>query len=315
MTVRPRQILCPVDFSDHSRRALEHAVGLAALHGAQLVVHTAIDPLLAEAAAAGVAQDYVRDTRTDLALFTGNPVLRKVAWAPYPRLVVTIGDAAYQILEVAAFYQSDLIVMGAQGLGQVDKPVFGSTTDRVLRQTRTPVLVVPRQGKPLLEFAREGPRLTRGRVLAAVDLRDGSSAVAGAGAELAGVFDVPLVLAHVVPPVEAPARWSRCSADATRLHTAVAEVGLGALAAELMVPVEPVVMTGNPAEAIAEAAASHDARLIVMGIGSADGGSPRFGSTAYRVLSFTTVPVLALPPDSADGARQAGRSLRKEAFA
>jgi nucleotide-binding universal stress UspA family protein len=313
--VRARLILCPVDFSDHARRALEHAVGLAALHQAQLVVHTAIDPLLAEAAAARVEQDYVRDTRTELAAFTGQSILRKVEWAPSPRLVVTIGHAASQILEVAAFYQADLIVMGAQGLGAIEKPVFGSTTDDVLRHTTTPVLVVPRQGKPRLAFTREGPRFAPGRVLAAVDLREGSSAVAGAGAELAGLFDVPLVLAHAVTPVEAPARWSQCSADATRVHSAVAEVGLDALADGLMVPVEPVVLTGHPAEAIAEAAASRDAGLIVMGIGSAQGGPQRFGSTAYRVLSFTTVPVLALPPDSADGARQVGRSLGKEAIA
>lgn len=315
MSLRPRVILSPVDFSAYSRRALEYAVALAALHRAQLVVHTSIDPLLAEAAASGVDQDYVRDTRAELVQFTGNPALRKVAWAPFPRLVVTIGEAADQILEVAAFYHADLIVMGAQGLGEIEKPVFGSTTDEVLRRTGTPVLVVPRQGERRLSFTREGPRFTPGRVLAAVDLQEGSRAVAGAGAELAGLFDVPLVLAHAVPPVEAPPRWSQSSANATRVHSAVAEVGLEALAGELMAPVEPVVATGHPAEAIAQAAAAHDAGLIVIGIGSAHGGPRRFGSTAYRVLSFTTVPVLALPPDSGDGAARHGRSIRKEAIA
>lgn len=315
MTVRPRTILCPVDFSGGSCQALQHAAGLAALFRAHLVIHTSIDPLLAEAAAAGVDQDYVRDTRAELERFAGSSVPGKPEWAPYPRLVVTIGEAADQILEVAAFYQADLIVIGAQGLGEIEKPVFGSTTDEVMRRTATPVLVVPRHGKALLGLGPDGPRVSPGCVLAAVDLREASCAVAAAGAELAGFFDAPLVLAHAVAPVEAPARWTQSSQNATRVHRAIAEVGLETLAGELMAPVEPVVVTGHPAEAIEAAAAAHEAGLIVMGIGSPHGGPQRLGSTAYRVLSFATVPVLALPPDSADGVQRHGRSLRKEAIA
>jgi nucleotide-binding universal stress UspA family protein len=315
MTIRPHLILCAVDFSEDSRQALSYAAELAALHRATLVVQTAIDPLLASAAARGVAQDYVRDTRSELADFTAR-ALSSVAGAPQPRLVVTIGSAAAQILDVSAFYQADLIVLGSQGLGRLERPLFGSTTDEVLRRTTIPVLVVPAGAPPLLAAGGRAGGFGGRHVLAAVDLHGGSIGVAEAGADLARLFSVPLVLAHVVPPVEAPARWSDCSADATRMHAAVAEIDLERLAMELDAPVVPLIAIGQPAEAITRAAAAHDAGVIVMGVGSADAGSvQRFGSTAARVLSFATVPVLAVPPFSAGSTERTGWSLQKEVTA
>ena len=294
----PRSILCPVDFSAHSRRALECAVGLASLNGARLIVHTTIDPLLAQAAAVTAGGDYLRDTRADLRAFAAI-VPHGASWAPHPRLIVTIGEAADQILDVAAFHGVDLIVMGTQGLGGVRKMVFGSTTEGVLRRSPVPVLAVPLEGEPLVTFDRTGPHMCRRPVLAAVDFRAGARTLAGAAADMAAAAGAPLLLVHVVHPIETTERWRRCRDSATHLHVATAQAAVESLAAELPLVVEPLVLTGHVADALVQTAESRDAGLIVLGTGSGEDGSRRPGSTAYRMLCLSTVPILALPPPAA----------------
>jgi nucleotide-binding universal stress UspA family protein len=46
---------------------------------------------------------------------------------------------------VAAERRADLIVMGVQGRGAVDLMLFGSTTQRVIRQAACPVLTLRSQ--------------------------------------------------------------------------------------------------------------------------------------------------------------------------
>jgi nucleotide-binding universal stress UspA family protein len=294
----PRLILCPVDFSEHARRALEYAAAFAALHQARLVVHTAIDPLLAEAAAIGFHSDYLRDTRADLRAFISSAAIRQVRWAPEPRVVVTIGAADGQILDVADFYHADLIVMGTQGLGGVRKLVFGSTTEHVLRRSEVPVLAVPLGGPPFVTFEPNGPRFRVKEVLAAVDLTGESQGVASLAADVARGLHAALLLTHVVQPVEATARWRDPRDGATMLHVATAQAAIEALASrvEISPPAQHIVVTGHPADAITSTAASRHAGLIVIGVGAAGLGSHRPGATAYRVLCLSDVPVLTVPP-------------------
>jgi len=56
----------------------------------------------------------------------------------------TTGEAAHTILKFAVEHETDLIVMGAQGHGAVDRFVFGSKTRDVIAGTTCPVLTVRR---------------------------------------------------------------------------------------------------------------------------------------------------------------------------
>ena len=56
---------------------------------------------------------------------------------------MAVGDAAEQVLKQADECESDLIVIGTQGLEGAERFVFGSTTEGVLRAARVPVLAVP----------------------------------------------------------------------------------------------------------------------------------------------------------------------------
>jgi nucleotide-binding universal stress UspA family protein len=60
-----------------------------------------------------------------------------------PGIAVEYGTAAEEILNQVIECSADLIVMGTQGLEGTKRLVFGSTTERVLRESRVPVLAVP----------------------------------------------------------------------------------------------------------------------------------------------------------------------------
>ena len=62
---------------------------------------------------------------------------------------VRIGPDAAAILEFAEKAQIDLITLGRHGHGGVQKALFGSVAERIVRKARCAVLVVP------LEYARD----------------------------------------------------------------------------------------------------------------------------------------------------------------
>jgi ACR3 family arsenite transporter len=57
-------------------------------------------------------------------------------------ILVRIGYPAEEILDQAEAGGFDLVVMGSHGVGRVADVMMGSTTGRVIRQCRKPVLVV-----------------------------------------------------------------------------------------------------------------------------------------------------------------------------
>ena len=56
--------------------------------------------------------------------------------------VCKVGDPAEEIMNVASSRTADLIVMGAKGLGTIDRILLGSVSTRVVQYASCPVLVV-----------------------------------------------------------------------------------------------------------------------------------------------------------------------------
>jgi nucleotide-binding universal stress UspA family protein len=137
-------ILCPVDFSVHSERALAYAIDLAHLTGAHLTILTAVDSFLANASSvAGHGESLMRQTQGEIQnllarISSGRHVPREA-----PGIAVVTGNAAEQILAQIVECEIDLVVMGTQGLEGTSRFVFGSTTEKVLRESPVPVLAVP----------------------------------------------------------------------------------------------------------------------------------------------------------------------------
>jgi nucleotide-binding universal stress UspA family protein len=294
-----RSILCPVDFSEQSQHALRWATALAAQHQSRLTVLTAVDPLLAHAAQARFGLDLAKaETEPALREFVTAALATGASWAPEPIIDVRVGDASDAVLEAADRQGADLIVMGTHGLGGFRKLLLGSTTERVLRRTHTPLLAVPITDQPVL-LEPAGPRFNVKTILAATDFSETSIRAVHWAADLAHQLAVPLVVAHVVTPIAVPTQWQpyvdvvdgeRVTQTRQRLERLVADLPDSAGAGV-------VVTAGRPAGSIASTAAEQGAGLIVMGlIGDQGAFAPRPGSIAYRVLCVAHVPVLVVAP-------------------
>src|SRR5688572_12299842 len=191
-------LLCPVDFSDSSRFALRTAAIIAERLGAHLTVVTVDDPLLAQVAAQ-VTPSLTGATESELQRFAAD-AMTDVAAPPAERthLIVAVGQPAPLILQSARNAGANLIVMSSQGRSGARKMFFGSTAERVLRDTTLPVLITRGDGSPesaTTALAQSGP------VVVPVDLGDGSPEHVGVAARIAMALVAPLVLMIVLEPV------------------------------------------------------------------------------------------------------------------
>jgi universal stress protein A len=270
-----RSVLCPVDFSEHSRQALRYAEAMALRSAAaSLTVTYTNDPLLVAAAAAALHDHHVaKRSLKELETFVNETLA-----ASRKRLRVTcrvaIGTPADQILKAAARQRSDLIVMGTHGLTGADRLLLGSTTMSVLQRTGVPVLAVPRRSEQ-----GPAPSWPGSRILAPVELDDAAPR-------------------EVVPGITAP-HWLRGDLSAhDRIRIAEAQRRIDALAAVAgrHVRTDARVLCGAIADEIAAVAAGEGIDLLVTALRDRRGwfGAKR-GSVSYHVLSYAVAPVLAYP--------------------
>jgi len=294
MNTRPR-ILCAVDFSEASRGALRSAAILAERFEALLTVATIDDPLLAAIDSAGPSPRLANDTRRSLQRLVADTLgdRRTAIQIDY---VVGVGRPAEELLRMARDPRADVIVMASHGLTGIRKLFFGSTTERVLRESDIPVLVI--------ESAVHGPAswpdmvAAVNRVLIPVDLLPGSEAHVRDALRVAETLGVPALVTHVIEPTRLPfaRRQDGLRIDAER--RARADEALEAMlnSAPSSRRPEALVAYGDPAEEIAKVARARHVGLIVMRLRAGDSPHGRMGSVTYRVLCVSHAAVLAVPP-------------------
>jgi nucleotide-binding universal stress UspA family protein len=290
-------ILCPIDFSEPSRGALRFAATIAEHFYAGLTVVTVDDPVLSGAAGSVYgAGTYEKLSERELERFLKDTFRRRRPTLAELRLDVATGKPAIEILRVALRLDADLIVMSTHGRTGLSKVFFGSTTERVLRETTVPVLVTPSGDPGPLDLED----LTRGfgGVLAPIDLSPFSARQAAVAYGLAQALGTTLTLLHVVTPTMAVPERERAEQLARRERRRIAAAELAALAAALgdRPKATTMVHEGDPAEIIVQTALTGAMGAILMGLHDTTGLGPRMGSVAYRVLCRTQSPVLALPP-------------------
>lgn len=284
-------ILCPTDFSDASQAAVRYAHAIAGHFGARLVILTVEDPLLAEAMDLhGGAAWHREDTRRELARFVKSAVGVSGAGVRVD-LDVAVGNPAAEILRSARQHRAALLVMSAQGATRMRRLFFGSTTERVLRETTVPVLVTPGDAAPL---QRGDIQHAARRVLVPVDLSAASLAQVQAARAICEALRVPLLLTHVVEPMRSHGA-AKLPASIDLERKTRAQDALSELLATLPRRLNPegLVVYGDPAEEIAKVARDRDAGVIVIGLHASPGR--HIGSVTYRVLCLTHALVLALP--------------------
>ena len=317
MSLQPA-ILCPIDFSDASRGALRYARVIAEHFGARLLALTVEDPLLTEAVdlSTGVQWD-PDDARDGVEEFVRSVLGNEPLAAGSVAYAVAVGKPADQILHVAQDAGCDLIVMSTHGLTGMRKLFFGSTTERVLRETKVPVLATSPGDEGPRNLAEVRRRI--GRVLVPVDLTRASLHQVQIARAICEALNVPFIATHVVEPVRSPRAPKLHLPSIDLERRAAAEDALNELLASVPRQFHPeaLIAFGDPAEEITKIARDRHAGLVIIGLHSSGILGPRMGSVTYRVLCLTAAAVLALPPlfvaERQDRIDAAGAASRNEA--
>jgi nucleotide-binding universal stress UspA family protein len=144
-----RRILVPVDFSEHSERALEAAIGLAQKFAAELHLVHCYQPYAAVVTPAA-PYDFAPPEGFDRAIREAAQ-RRLLEWcekvsAKHLRVQdhLCVNVASEGIVELARKIGADLIVMGTQGLTGLKHVLLGSVAERTVRLAPCPVLTVKR---------------------------------------------------------------------------------------------------------------------------------------------------------------------------
>jgi nucleotide-binding universal stress UspA family protein len=141
-----KRILCPVDFSEPSLKALEYALALAKEADAELLLMHVIEGLANlqrwEQPTNASILEYLRLSEQH-ALTRLREVVPKDAhtWCT-PRELLVTGKPYEEILRIAREQDFHLIVMGVHGRNPIDLWFFGSTTQQVVRAATCPVLTL-----------------------------------------------------------------------------------------------------------------------------------------------------------------------------
>jgi len=142
-----KHILVPLDFSDTSARALEHAKILAERFDAALeLLHVVPNPFMANAASLYVGMPLPQDFLNQLEQEARERLEATLTLTERERFqarsVVRIGDPLFEIVDHARSEHVDLIVMGTHGRTGVSHLFLGSVAERVVRTAECPVLTV-----------------------------------------------------------------------------------------------------------------------------------------------------------------------------
>jgi nucleotide-binding universal stress UspA family protein len=307
--IKIQRILCPIDFSDYSRRGLDHALAVANCYDSTVtLLHVApIAPVAAYAPGNPVLPSAILTPEDrDQLLAAMKAFADAEAGSSVPvEVEIAEGNIAFEILATANRIPSDLLVMGTHGRSGFERLVLGSVTEKVLRTATCPVLSVP-PGVP--DVVPASPVLFK-RILCATDFSDCSTHALNYAMSLAQEADARLTVVHVIelpPDVPPDAHETMPGGPRTlREYVAAAEEDRRERLSQAVpesvrayCTVEDVMTSGKPYREILRVAAERASDLIVIGI-HGRGAMDRlfFGSTAQHVVRQATCPVLTLRRD------------------
>lgn len=147
---QPIQVVVAYDFSPSSEQALGRAVEVAA-RAPQHVLHiiAALDPH--ERATSDTAEQVHKEILARAtAAFAGRPTASEVQFYVHAR----IGNAATEILQLAAEVGADLIFIGSHGKTGIERLLLGSVSERVVREAGCPVMVARPKTYPDVELLK-----------------------------------------------------------------------------------------------------------------------------------------------------------------
>ena len=308
-----RTVLCALDFSDGSARALARAADLAERSHATLrLLH--VDPTfrarLAEVPGGDVGATY----RARLAEYVNRALGSDDAFEVLgPDVIVRHGEpAAEGILAEAETSGADLVVVGTHARSGLGHVLLGSVAAEVLRQSDRPVLVVPE----VTTGRAPGPMRP---VLVGVDFSPHTPAVLALARGLAEAYGAPLELAHVLEGApEATVDFgglftlSDLRSERSEGARVLAERGLERLAADASGVARVHALAGVAETELVRLAQARDAGALVLGTHGRTGfdrlllGSVAEYAVRHAPCGVLTVSARAAARATAEAARASG---------
>lgn len=266
-------VLCPVDFSDLSALALRHAARLANCLGDRIAVlyaePFAPPPYFTQGQIEKLERDF-RESREQAAQKLREFVAQSLG-ADAPELEIRVADEAPAdaIRTAAAELGAGLIVLGTHGRTGIDRLMLGSVAERVLRESKIPVLTVRGGGRPIRS------------ILCPVNQTPAARKAALMAAKLARCFGATLTLVHVREPgADAPA------GDLCSILPAEARAGC---------EIREVAREGDAAREILALAGETACDLLVVGAQHRPFlDATVIGATTARVVRHAPCPVLTV---------------------
>ena len=138
-----KKIIVPIDFSEHSEYALKAAASLARKNKAEIIVLNMLEMSDIMLTSTGGDQKqkamfFYKLAEQELKIFLKKDYLENIKVTP----IVKHFKVFSEVNEIAVKHDADLIVMGSHGVNGVKELVIGSNTERVVRNSNIPVLVV-----------------------------------------------------------------------------------------------------------------------------------------------------------------------------
>lgn len=142
-----KRILVPTDFSEHAEDALKVAAQIAKKNDSEIIIlhmlelpHQTNDAILGGASI----------PETMLFMKKANEMLDQVSSKPYldgisVTEIVKMDKPIHGITQVSTDYEVDLIIMGSHGSSGIEELLIGSNTEKVVRNSEIPVLVIKKE--------------------------------------------------------------------------------------------------------------------------------------------------------------------------
>ena len=138
-----KNIIVPVDFSEHSKFALEAAANIAKKYNSELIVLHMLELSNAILTAGSDSLNeeavfYLKLAEQKFDTFLDQPYLEGIEILP----IVKHFKVWSEVNEIVDEHKADLIVMGSHGASGIKEVLVGSNTEKVVRHADIPVLVI-----------------------------------------------------------------------------------------------------------------------------------------------------------------------------
>lgn len=319
-----KKILVPLDGSEHARKIVGWATGLARVLGAEIILLSVIDPEdidILEATTRGLEKrSVVGGGGISSAVRTPADVInRAIAQAENDLLAeaeiiktagvkssisVGAGSPAEVIVSEANAESIDLIAMATRRESALARGVLGSVTDRVLHSTSIPLLTLYPGEIHEFEETSGGPE----RVIVPLDGSELSESAVKPAVEIAQASGAEIIFTEIL------------RLPFFGVGVAGMEYGAGDYAGDFGIDIQKKeistylqrfvddaeaaglkasanVRSGSPSQQIVEEASEIDGSIVVMA-SHGSGGLKRWvvGSVADKVIRSARRPVLVIPP-------------------